>query len=445
MRDLSAVVSEAQSGDLEAFAQLVHRFQHMAFGYAYAILHDAQDAEDVSQDAFVEAYRSLADLREPAAFPGWLRRIVHKYCDRTTRRRRSPTVPLDTIAEPSSPAPEPESVLEHREAQRIVSAALAALSERQRQATVLFHIDGYSQREIATFLEVPITTVKKRLYDARQSLKERIVEMAKEMPKLFSLPANLAQRVARYPFPVTEPPVEVVDLSGRDLRIRCLDAQAYFVPLADGASCDWTFYDWPGGRLTGVYESRIVGSAEWRGGALLREWERFTDLDAEEKHEWSERHILIADDTWRWVRIGEIERDGRPVYDHSQPGHPEDPSYVPVPMDLRVGRKWAGFAGGEAVGVSRVRIGERSWRCLKVTAVAQHHRTGDRSPAVYAEWYIAEHGRTVLFRRYNGPGYREPKEATSFESLAGSMEVEHQGIVFRRAYDCIPDIALDGV
>ena len=152
MRDLRAVVVEAQSGDLEAFTQLVHRFQHMAFGYAYAILHDAQDAEDVSQDAFVEAYRSLADLREPAAFPGWLRRIVHKYCDRTTRRRRSPTVPLDTIAEPSSPAPEPESVLEHREAQRIVSAALAALSERQRQATVLFHIDGYSQREIATFL-----------------------------------------------------------------------------------------------------------------------------------------------------------------------------------------------------------------------------------------------------------------------------------------------------
>jgi hypothetical protein len=269
-----------------------------------------------------------------------------------------------------------------------------------------------------------------------------MIEMASVMPKLFSLPANLARRIAMYPFPQMEPPVTVDDLPQKALEIRCLDMQAYFLPLTASAHCDWTFYDRPDGRLTGVYESRMVGCAPWPDGTLLREWERFTDVAAQGKQEWGERHILVEHDSWRWVLVGDAECGRRDVFDHPRPGHPGEPSYAPVPMNLRVGLKWPGFAGGNVVGVSRVAIGERSWRCLKVITVAQHYRVADRSPSVYAEWYVGETGRTVLFRRFNGPGYRRAPEPTSFESLAGSPEVEHEGITFRHAYDCIPDVAL---
>ena len=111
-------------------------------------------------------------------------------------------------------------------------------------------------------------------------------------------------------------------------------------------------------------------------------------------------------------------------------------------MNLKVGTKWGGVWGAEVVGVSDVSVGGRSWRCLRVIQATQEWKRPDRVPTVYAEWYVAETGRTVFFRRYNGPGWRVAGKAGSFESLAGGKEVEHQGITYRHWYDCIPDIAL---
>jgi RNA polymerase sigma-70 factor (ECF subfamily) len=75
---ISDLVQRANAGDQAAFAELVRRFQAMAYGYAYSILGDFPLAEDAAQCAFVEAYHKLGDLCEPAAFAGWFRRIVFK-------------------------------------------------------------------------------------------------------------------------------------------------------------------------------------------------------------------------------------------------------------------------------------------------------------------------------------------------------------------------------
>ena len=87
MDALDDVVIRARDGDADAFAIVVRRFQDMAVGYGYSMLHDFQLAEDAAQEAFFEAYRTLPKLREPAAFAGWFRRIVFKQCDRITRRQ----------------------------------------------------------------------------------------------------------------------------------------------------------------------------------------------------------------------------------------------------------------------------------------------------------------------------------------------------------------------
>ena len=81
-QDWLTFVIGAQQGDLAAFDRLVRRFQDMAVGYAYSLLRDFSSAEDAAQEALVRAYIDLPMLREPAAFPAWLRRLVFKQCDR---------------------------------------------------------------------------------------------------------------------------------------------------------------------------------------------------------------------------------------------------------------------------------------------------------------------------------------------------------------------------
>jgi len=165
---------------LAAFGQLVQRFQDMVYGCAYAILGDFHLAQDAAQEAFLTAYRELPKLRQPKAFPGWLRRIVISQCRRITRRKRLSTTALDTAAAVPSTVPQPAEAVERREMKDKVLAAIRALPEHQRMATTLFYINGYSQKDIAEFLEVPITTVKKRLADSRTRLKERMIAMVEE-------------------------------------------------------------------------------------------------------------------------------------------------------------------------------------------------------------------------------------------------------------------------
>ena len=95
VEELRSLLTLATAGNSEAYDRIVARFRDMAYSYAYAILRDFGLAEDATQEAFLQAFQDLPRLREPGAFPGWLRRIVFKECDRLTRRKRLPTVPLE--------------------------------------------------------------------------------------------------------------------------------------------------------------------------------------------------------------------------------------------------------------------------------------------------------------------------------------------------------------
>lgn len=182
VEDTRALVRRAQGGDREAFGELVARFQDMAYGCAYATLGDVHTAEDATVDAFLAAYQDLGKLRKPRAFPGWLRRIVLRQCQRRLRRKRIRSVPLEAAAGVASPEPDPVQLVEAREVRDKVLDAIRELPGPQRMVTTLFYINGYSHKEIAEFLEVPVTTVNNRLHASRQQLKERMLTMvAKEL------------------------------------------------------------------------------------------------------------------------------------------------------------------------------------------------------------------------------------------------------------------------
>ena len=177
MEDLRPFVTRAQAGDLLAYGEIVRRFQDMAFGYAYSLLADFHLAEDAAQEAFIEAYRCLSKLRQPAAFPGWFRRIVFKRCDRMTRRKQVSTVPIEAAGSVVHEGPGPPEKAERREMRDKVLEAIRSLSEEERTVTTLYYVNGYSQEEVASFLEIPVTTVNNRLHASRSHLKERVITM----------------------------------------------------------------------------------------------------------------------------------------------------------------------------------------------------------------------------------------------------------------------------
>ena len=168
--ELPDLVVQAGLGDVRAVAALVRRFGPTACAYAMSILHDWHSAEDAAQEAFVDACRGLRDLREPHAFPAWLRRIVFKHCDRIRRRTR-PTMLLDerSIAAPAEG--DPAAIAERRADRRCLLDAIRALPAKQGEAIALYYLDGMRQGDMASLLGVPLTTVKKRLHDAKVGLR----------------------------------------------------------------------------------------------------------------------------------------------------------------------------------------------------------------------------------------------------------------------------------
>jgi len=195
MEELSALVAAAQRGDAPSFGRLVERFQGMAYASAYARLGDSHLAEDVAQEAFFDAYLSLGNLREPAAFPGWFRRFVIKHSDRQYRAQPPRALDLGIIQAMPSDWPDPAVLFERGQERQSVRDAIAALPSAQREATLLFYIEGYSQKEIAAFVGAPLGAVKKRLFDARKSLEKRMLDMVTEDLKKERSTLQLADKV----------------------------------------------------------------------------------------------------------------------------------------------------------------------------------------------------------------------------------------------------------
>ena len=200
----------ATAGEQAAFRDLVVRFQDMAVGYAFSLLGDYHLAEDAAQEAFLAAFRELPELRRPEAFVAWLRTVVFKQCDRIRRRRRETellTVDDDRLV---ADGLAPHDALGREETARLVGRAIASLPQGSREVVSLYYIGERSGRQVATFLDLPLTTVKKRLHDAKPKLKTRMLRMTKDylMSQRPSRDTAFADRVVRLasPKPSTDGP-----------------------------------------------------------------------------------------------------------------------------------------------------------------------------------------------------------------------------------------------
>ncbi len=195
--DLEALIGRVRHGDLDAFAEVTRRFQHMAFGYSVALLRDLQQAEDVVQEAFVAAWFGLPTLADPAAFPGWFRSIVRNQAHRLLRQKQLDSLPMVAAETMASAESGPDHQLE--QAQRIATVldAIGRLPVALREVVTLFYVHECTQQDIATFLGIPVTTVNNRLHAARMQLKRRTLTMVKDTLEANRLPDDFAARIGR--------------------------------------------------------------------------------------------------------------------------------------------------------------------------------------------------------------------------------------------------------
>lgn len=186
--DYVPLIERARQGDDRALTQLIEGFQDLGVGLAYAWTGDIDIAREVAQEAFLNMHVHLSQLNDPVAFPAWFRQIVIKHCDRVTRRRRIDVHWLHDTE--SAPGPEPLASADEEHAQ--LRLAVAALSPEQRQVVALQYFAELSGNEIAQFLQIPLSTVKKRLRKARKSLHEEAEKLMKATIELMR-PSNTSR------------------------------------------------------------------------------------------------------------------------------------------------------------------------------------------------------------------------------------------------------------
>jgi RNA polymerase sigma factor (sigma-70 family) len=163
--DRTALVTTARAGSTEAYGSLVEAYQDYAVACAVGYGVDWHAAHDVAQEAFLSLPSRLPELRDPQAFPLWFRRIVRTVALRHLRGM----TPLElTDAVPDQPADEDGAPVSARSVDR----ALGSLSDGQRLVVALQYFGGVAQADIAAFLGLPLSTVKKRAHDGRRRLKE---------------------------------------------------------------------------------------------------------------------------------------------------------------------------------------------------------------------------------------------------------------------------------
>ena len=167
----------AQRGDVHAYEQLVHAYQHIAFRTAFLLTGNAADAEEAAQDGFVKAYRALRRFRRGAPFRPWLLQIV---ANEAHNRRRSAgrrdKLALRTAAEsrPGDAAPSPEAALLAAEGRAALLTAVSGLRDEERDVIVLRFLLDLSEAETAAALGIPLGTAKSRLARGLERLRTRM-------------------------------------------------------------------------------------------------------------------------------------------------------------------------------------------------------------------------------------------------------------------------------
>lgn len=168
---VAELVRAAQGGDRDAFGQLFERYRPAIVALAMRRVRNADEAEELAQDVFIQAMQKIDQLRVPEAFGGWLRRIVHRMAiNRMTRNRTALACDPETLEATCIAEGSPESVAEDRETAQAVRDSIDRLGELDQETLKAFYLQSKSLIEMSNQFDAPVGTIKRRLHVARKRL-----------------------------------------------------------------------------------------------------------------------------------------------------------------------------------------------------------------------------------------------------------------------------------
>ena len=187
MADLDLQIIEmVRSGNSRAYSVLVDRHKSQAMTLAVRLVGGREEAEELVQDAFVKAYRSLDQFRGDAKFSTWFYRILYNLCMTVVTRRKAKPESLDEYEEDShrtlvdGDEVSIQERLEQREIQSLVSSEVGNLPEKFKTAILLFYVQEMSYDEVSAVMDVPLGSVKTYLHRGRDLLRQRLLVRMKD-------------------------------------------------------------------------------------------------------------------------------------------------------------------------------------------------------------------------------------------------------------------------
>lgn len=189
--DEAQLIQASRQGDVSAFNRLVLAYQQTIYNLAFRMLGEAEAAADITQEAFISAFRSLASFRD-GSFKGWLLRIATNACyDQLRQRRRHPLSSLEDLVEVVEKLPSPEAGPDEyalrRELADEIQRGLATLPPEQRVVVIMSDVQGFSYEDIAQATNTSLGTVKSRLSRGRAHLRDYLAQKRELLPVRYRL------------------------------------------------------------------------------------------------------------------------------------------------------------------------------------------------------------------------------------------------------------------
>lgn len=442
-------------GDERAFAQLIRPYRQVLARYIHYQVTNAEDAEDVLQETLLAAWLGLDRLRDAGSVHAWLMQVARNRCRDYFRAQGRRDVPageqeLETFAGRFG-------LSRHRRAQAVADIvdALEDAPPAAREAARRFYLEGLSVAEIAAETSSPPGTVKRRLFQARSSLRaslgvsppQRSYPMNTQMNTQMNIqtPDTPTVAVPVTEFPPVLPEIVITESDEPPFAVDCPELLYWSVIPRLGEWASWADYDLPGWTLAEAGEARVLRPARVHNVEGVEIEMRFWKPE----EGWLPTgtvHGRLTEEGAQWLAVNlvhkgeaQVETFLDEVFDLNwrRGNHPlEDRGAVESVPDgsLRL-RDRAAVVNGVGAGLFTVEIGAKRFTCLRVLEcdIANEVDT-------LVACYLTREGRTVLVRRYKRPSFVQTAEFPVILDETDPLVVD--GLTFLHWYDTITNLAL---
>lgn len=413
------------------FEELLEGCKNALQRFVYYKMSSRQDGEDVLQEVYLSAYKRFDQLKDHSKFKPWILTIAANKCNDFYRTRsKILEIPLEEVISY-------EGILTRsgRDIKEVVNETLEELADKDKEILFLHYIKNERQSDIAKKLDVPLGTVKSRLYKAKKEFKNRY-----PYPPLLRGEKNMMQ------LPKVMPKVNIVFKSTVPFEVTCEESFGWFIVPRENEKCSHAFYDYPERKMTSRAETKIARKAEINGIECV-EMERREYDEMDKSIGESAEYLRLTHDAVQAVAEWHMENGVKKFSTFLDEnflkhfGWGENNYGFPIKLtsnpDLKLVDGEIIYTKEEALGlVGRydVTINHKTYDTVRYVLI-EH--------GLLAEKYIDQSGRTVLWRRYNKDDWRIERYKKKWtKQLPENIQIKVNGETYVHWYDCITDYIL---